>query len=608
MKFPQEFIEKVREANNLVDIIGQYVQLRRTGGNFQGLCPFHNEKSPSFSVSEDKQVYHCFGCKASGNVFTFLQNYQGLTFPESIEYLARRAAIPIPELSGEGGGSQAKDIKHTFYKINSLAARFYHEELLRLPESHDVKKYLKARHLNEELVMAYKLGYAPDDWSMLARHLEDKRTPMNAAEQLGIVKRRTGGKSGHYDFFRHRLMFPIFSPAGQCIGFGGRVLSKEQNPKYLNSLDSPVFHKGKVFYGLDHSAKFIRSEDEAIVVEGYMDWLALAKASINNIVATLGTALTTDHAKALKRYTNRALLLFDGDSAGKTAARRSLPILLAEGVHARGLFLPDELDPDEFLQERGEPALRQLIQGAPDLFDLVCAEVWLGHKGSPTGKIQALDEIGPILALTSDPRLRRLYAQNVAVMLDVELRLVEQSVARAANSTGASVPIQKVVRPAAAPVVAPSEGVKFDLTKLPRVELELLNVILMKEVYLKEALAAEVGDKFSHPGARAVFERLAEVYRQMPSKFDTLSALLTGEVKPAESITRHLSEAYTSLSADAATKLLQDCIKRVKENSLRSQSKEMVKKLRGAGPANSTEQLEQIMNVQKTRRSLSRDS
>lgn len=620
MKFPQEFIEKVREANNLVDIIGQYVQLRRTGGNYQGLCPFHNEKSPSFSVSEDKQVYHCFGCKASGNVFSFLQNYQGLTFPECIEFLARRAAIPLPETSAREAGG-AKDVKHTLHRVNAFAARFYHQELQNLPDNHPVKDYLRERGLSEELVTGFKLGYAPAEWSELCRYFEQQRVPTQAAEQLGLLKRRTAGKSGHYDLFRHRLMFPIFSPSGQCIGFGGRMLpessqdaTKGSGPKYLNSPDSPVFHKGKVFYGLEHSAKYIRTADEAIVVEGYMDWLALAKVSINNIVATLGTALTADHAKLIKRYTNRVLLLFDGDNAGKAAARRSLPILLEEGLHARGLFLPDELDPDEFIKEQGEPALRTLIERAPDLFDLVSTEAWLTHKATASGKVQMLDEFAETLARVSDVRLKRLYAQNLANMLDIDLRMVEQSLAR---KNGESPTIQAqpraIVRatptPQPTPTAVAPEPVKYDLTKLPRVEAELLNVILLKPVYLEEALRAEVGPQLSHAGARGVFERIAELYRREPTKFDSLSALLTNETRPAEVITRHLSDAYTCLAEDAASKLLQDCIKRVKENYLRLKSKELVKTLRGAGPANSAEQLEQIMNVQKSRRSLNnRDS
>lgn len=606
MKFPQDFIERVRESTNIVDIISQYVQLRRSGSNYQGLCPFHNEKSGSFSVSEDKQVYHCFGCKASGNVYTFVQNYQGMTFPESVEYLAKRAGLAIPEASR--GDAQRSDLKQTLYKINALAMEFYHEQLKRLPESHEVRKYLVTRGLNDELVNLYKIGYAPDDWSKLSDHFESKKVPMAAAEQLGLVKRRTGGKSGHFDMFRHRLMFPIFSATGQCLGFGGRVFSKEQQPKYLNSPDSPAFHKGKVFYGLDHSAKYIRSEDEAIVVEGYMDWLALAKYSVNNMVATLGTALTLDHAKVIKRYTNRVLLLFDGDDAGKNAAARSLPILLNEGLHARGLFLPDNLDPDEFLEKNGVAELRKLIGGAPDLFDLVTTQAWLQHKGSASGQIQLMDDFAPILAATNDLRYRSLYIRNFANMLDVDPRLVEQSVKKALSSAATAAPRTPAPQPVAeVPKAKPPEASKavvIDLKKAPNVEVELLNVILLKEVYLKEALAADIGEQFAHPGVKAVFKRIAEVYRQMPNKFDSLSALLADEVTPAEIITRHLSGTYTGLNEEAAHKLLQDCIKRVKQNYLRVKSKELVSSLRGTVSANPTDQLEQIMNIHKSRKSL----
>lgn len=612
MKFPQEFIDRVRESTNIVDIISQYVQLRRSGGNYQGLCPFHNEKSGSFSVSEDKQVYHCFGCKASGNVFTFVKNYQGMTFPETVEYLAKRAGLAIPEASRNE--SQRGDVRQTMYKVNALAAQFYHENLKRLPEHHEVKKYLVKRGLNEELVQLYKIGYAPEAWSDLASFFESKRVPMSVAAQLGLIKSRGNGKNGHYDLFRHRLMFPIFSATGQCLGFGGRIFATETSsgvhqPKYLNSPDSPAFHKGKVFYGLDHSAKFIRSEDEAIVVEGYMDWLALARVAVNNVVATLGTALTHDHAKVIKRYTNRVLLLFDGDEAGRHAASRSLPILLSEGLHARGLFLPDNLDPDDYLKSHGVAELRQHISGAPDLFDLVTTQAWLSAKGNATGVVQLMDEFGPVLAQITDSRYRALYIRNFANMLDVDPRLVEQSVKRVVGQNSPAPVKSPQAVPKATPVPSNTalEPLVFDLTKAPNVEIELLNVILLKEVYLKEALSADIADQFSHPGVKLVFKRIAEVYGQMPSKFDSLSALLAGEVKPVEMITRHLSGTYTGLNEEAATKLLQDCIKRVKENFLRLKSKELVSSLRGAGPVNSQDQLEQIMNIHKSRKSLNRE-
>lgn len=609
MKFPQDFIDRVREATDIVLLISQYVQLRKSGGNYQGLCPFHNEKSPSFSVSEDKQVYYCFGCKASGNVFTFVQNYQGLTFPETIEYLARRASLTLPAQTEQR--DPQSEMRNTFFKINSLAAQFFHQRLKNLSADHEVKKYLETRGLNEELVDAYKLGYAPDSWSDLTQFFESKHVPVGPSEQLGLLKRRPNDKNGHYDLFRHRVMFPIFSPTGQCLGFGGRVLSKEQQPKYLNSPDSPVFHKGKVFYGLDHSAKYIRTEDEAIVVEGYMDWLALAKVSINNIVATLGTALTHDHAKLIKRYTNKVLLLFDGDEAGKSAARRSLPILLSEGLLARGLFLPDELDPDEFIAERGETALRELIRAAPDLFELITTEQWLQHKSSPTGKIQLLDEFAPTLALIPDERLRRLYSENFANMCGVEVKIVEQSVRRAqAGGRPGPQPAGRAQQKEVLHSVQSSEAPKalIELNKVPRAELEILNLILMKEVYLKDALGSSVVTDFAHPGAKAVFDKIAEEYGQMPSKFDSLSAWLADQVRPVETITRFLTEAYANLNNEAANKLLHDCIKRVKSDALRSKHKALVSNLARAGEANPSEQLEQIMNIHKNRRSLNRDS
>ncbi len=599
MKFPQDFIERVREASNIIDVIGQYVQLRRTGHNHQGLCPFHNEKSPSFSVSEDKQVYHCFGCKASGNVFSFVQNYQGLTFPEAVEFLARRAGLPIPQVER---GENPRSSKEPLFRVNALAANFFVTELKKLPSSHPVKEYLRRRGLSEELVETHKLGYAPDAWTQLTDLFDSKKVPLSLAEQLGLIKRRTGGKTGHYDIFRHRLMFPIISSSGQVLGFGGRVLNKEHQPKYLNSPDSPIFHKGKVFYGLNFSGKYIRAADEAIIVEGYMDWLALVKGGVTNVVATLGTALTPDHARAIKRFTNKVLLLFDGDEAGRSAARRSLPILLEEGILCRGLILPDDLDPDDYINKFGADKLKALIAAAPDLFEIVAANVWMESKGSPSGKVRFLDEMSPILERVSDGRLKTLYIQNLANLIDVAPALIEQSVKKPVK--------RREVRPQATPEApkAAQEPDKIDLKGLPKPELELLNVILLREVYLKEALASGVFTQISHPGGRKVFGRLQELYGLMPNKFDMLSALIAGEVCQPEMVTRHLTDPYRNLTDDGAAKLLQDCILRVKDKFLRNQSKELLSGLRALNPADSADQLEQIMNVHRNRRSLARDS
>jgi DNA primase len=310
------------------------------------------------------------------------------------------------------------------------------------------------------------------------------------------------------------------------------------------------------------------------------------------------------------------IVLFDGDEAGRNAAARSLPILLSEGLHARGLFLPDELDPDEFVAKYGVGELRKLLSGAPDLFELVSTHAWLAAKGQPSGKIQLIDEFAPVLAACADARMRALYIDRFANMLDIDKKLIAQSVNQALSGVAKNPPAPGQAKnfppaPASVEAAKPAEGApsapQIELTKVPRAEIDLLNVILMKEVYLKEALKSDVGDKFAHAGAGQVYRRIAEVYGQLPNKFDTLSSLLVGEVKPVETITRHLSEPFTSLNDEAAIKLVHDCIKRVKENNLRMKSKELVSTLR-AGPANPSDQLEQIMNIHKNRRSLTRDS
>ncbi|MEK6554521.1 MAG: DNA primase, partial [Bdellovibrionota bacterium] len=332
MSFSKEFIEKVRDANNIIDIISEFTTLKRTGSGYMGCCPLpgHNEKSPSFSVSEAKQVYHCFGCQRKGNIFTALQELKNYSFPEAIEYLADRANISIPRDEAKSTMTiEAKSTKETMLKLNKAAAAYYHNNLLDLSMDHPVRQYCARRGLTEEIIRKFHIGYATDEWEGLRRHLMNLKAPVPLAEKLGLLRPRKTGE-GSYDLFRNRLMFPIQNHKEEFVGFGGRVLSDEDQPKYLNSIESEVFSKGQTFYGFHESSKHIRAEEGVLVVEGYMDFLALYVAGIQNVVATLGTALTASHAKLLKRSTHNVVILFDGDAAGQRAAERSLPILLAE--------------------------------------------------------------------------------------------------------------------------------------------------------------------------------------------------------------------------------------------------------------------------------------
>jgi len=325
VRFNPDFVDKVREANNIVDVIAPYTQLRSAGSNFMGRCPFpdHNDKTASFSVSEDKQLYNCFGCKKSGNIFTFLQVFNGYSFPESIEFLARRANIALPERDEDPREKSFRELRENVLRTNRLAASFFEESFRKLPATSPIRVYAERRGLTAEIIETFKIGFSPDDWQGLVRAMRARRIPMEVGEKAGLVKKssRTGGES-HFDLFRGRLMFPIVSTSGDVLGFGGRVLGDEE-PKYLNSPETPVFHKGRVLYWLDVTARYIRSQDEAVIVEGYMDAVALYGAGLKNVAAILGTAFTLDHGKLIRRMTPNVLMLLDGDRAGIQGAERS---------------------------------------------------------------------------------------------------------------------------------------------------------------------------------------------------------------------------------------------------------------------------------------------
>lgn len=608
MKFSEEFIDKVREASDLVQIISQHVDLKRSGNGFQGLCPFHSEKSPSFSVSDTKQVYHCFGCKASGNVFKFVENYQGLTFPEAVEYLAGRAGIPLPEPDEGFAPNAQKEEKSLLYRINAFASEFYHQRLQKLPKSHEAHVYLQKRGFTDQDIEKYKLGWAANNWSDLSEALARKNAPMDLAEKLGLSKKRKE-KTGHFDLFRGRIIYPIFSPTEKCLGFGGRVLTPEEQPKYLNSPDSVVFHKGQVFYGLNWSAKYLRSKDRAIVVEGYMDWIALDKVGIPEVVATLGTALTERHAKLLKRYTDNVTVLFDGDSAGRGAARRSLPILLAEGLYVKGVFLPGKQDPDDFVKNHGVEALNHEIDKAPDLFNLLVEEDLKSTGSSPSDKTKLIEEMKPILEAVENSSLRSLYIESLASYLNVSPSLIrvsgkpqakakfEPTSHRGSDRETSSV---ETAKPPAN--TRPNSVIRVE--SYTRVEQELLNVCLLRSVYLDEVIHSGVIDDIKPESLKSVFSELVRLYRQDPNKFDTLPASLSQRVEPGELLSLHLSPPFQALTAEAGEKVIQDCIKRLRTKNDRAKEKELINNLGRSHGQDQQNKLEQIMNSQRDRKTI----
>ena len=340
MPIPQHIIEQVRDRNDVVEVVGQYVDLKRAGTNYKGLCPFHQEKSPSFTVSPEKQIFHCFGCNKGGNVFQFVMEMDGVSFPEAVRALGRRVGIEVESRPGAEDASE----NEALFEANSFAGRFYHTELTRSPAADKARRYLEGRAIPREAWVHFGLGYAPATGEALWAAAQAKAIPRDVMTRLRLVVPREGGR-GYFDYFRDRVIFPIIQPGSRVVGFGARTLG-DADPKYLNSAESALFQKRRTFYGLDRARDGIRTRRHAVIVEGYTDLIRLHLVGVTNTIATCGTALTPEHATRLRRITRRVVLVPDGDAAGQNAAVASGALLMAAGVEVGVVSLPAGQDPD----------------------------------------------------------------------------------------------------------------------------------------------------------------------------------------------------------------------------------------------------------------------
>lgn len=407
--------EEIKKRADVVDLIGQYVKLRKAGRNYVGLCPFHAEKAPSFTVNPERQSFHCFGCKKGGDVFGFWMEYHSTTFPEAMRDLAERYHITIPEGYSVDVEKKKAAQRNGLYQINEIATNYFQNALRHSTKGRPARDYLKKRAIPEEGISESRLGFAPDEWDGLVKALQKHRIDMDMAVQAGVVVQRERG--GYYDRFRGRIIFPIIDQRHQVVGFGGRVLD-DSLPKYLNTPETPVFHKGEALYGLHASFKAIREKGRAVLVEGYMDWLSLRKHGLQETVAALGTALTDSHVRKLKGYAKEAIVVFDSDEAGKSAALRSLHVFANEGLPARAVMLTAGHDPDSFINENGLDRFRALLDQAIPMFDFFLERKLTGVD-SDAGKVSALKEISPVLSEIDDFTMRSLYVRRLSEKMGV---------------------------------------------------------------------------------------------------------------------------------------------------------------------------------------------
>ncbi|PIV98856.1 MAG: DNA primase [Deltaproteobacteria bacterium CG17_big_fil_post_rev_8_21_14_2_50_51_6] len=416
----QETKEEIQRRADLVGLVGKFVKLKKSGRNYTGLCPFHSEKSPSFNVSPERQFFHCFGCKKGGNVFDFWMEYHGVSFQEAFRELARIYGVDLPERPFSEADRKKRDLRAKLLSVEEAASAYFSSNLRNGLEGSVARAYLEGRGLDPATMAEFRLGYAVNRWDGLLSHLQDKGIDPGLAEQAGLLISKA---NGYYDRFRGRVIFPIFDLTGQVVGFGGRCMD-DSLPKYLNSPETLLFHKGELLYGLHEAVSAVRETGRVIIVEGYMDCLALRSHGIREVVAVLGTALTPGHVRRLKGFAAEAYVVFDSDEAGRAAAVKSLPLFLNEGMSARAIALPEGEDPDSFVKALGRTKFLELVSEAPALFDFILDLKSKRISGLPEEKALLLNEIAFMLKSVSDETISALYVRRIAQRLDIPETLI----------------------------------------------------------------------------------------------------------------------------------------------------------------------------------------
>ena len=489
--YPREVIDRVRESVDIVDIISSYLKLKKSGANYQALCPFHQEKSPSFSVSSSKQIFHCFGCGEGGNVISFVMKYDNLTFIDALKTLADRGGVALPQ-----GSDYKQEDYSLLYDINREASLFFSEQLrLASPESF-ISTYLTKRSLTAELVERFGIGFAPDKWDSLYNYLTAKKISPAEIEKAGLIKKSSRGN--YIDTFRDRLIFPIMDEKGRAVAFGGRALGEDvKGPKYLNSPETPIYRKGRILYGLDKARDEIKKKGNALIVEGYMDLVALSRAGINNVVATSGTAFTEFHGRILKRYTENFVMVFDGDDAGRKAAERATAVAMVESVRPKITMMPTGMDPDDVISERGPEGIIKIIEEAKPyisyILDTVCKKF---DVSTAEGKADAARALLPELASIVDPIERAGAVEALSSRVGIPAARIEMRLPRQKGDRFQPESKKEPVNVRPAPLEKIIIRIMIDhpeaiASRLPELQPEDFRSVETRKAF--EALSAEIG-------------------------------------------------------------------------------------------------------------------
>lgn len=586
--FSEDLIQRIRQESDIVEWVSKYVSLKKTGQNRVGLCPFHTEKTPSFTVSPAKQVYHCFGCGVGGDVIGFLMKIDGLGFPQAVKLLGDRLGIPVlPQQAG--AVHPADQVRDDLYRIHRDAADYYHSALLRNPTAERARHYLQKRGVSERILEEFFLGYAPPGWNGLQTFLVKKGWSAEQIEKAGLIiaKDQLSAQSGkhYYDRFRDRILFPIFDLQKRITGFGGRVLD-DGLPKYLNSPETPIFSKGSQLYALEKAREAAGQCGYLVVVEGYFDAIAAHQAGIRAVVATLGTALTPNHLQRIHRFVQAVKLVFDPDEAGIRAALRTLDLVIPSPLSGEVVLLPDGEDPDSFIKTRGAEAFGQLLNRSTKLLDFAIQR-GLSDPTSNTieGKLRIVDRILPVIRKVTRPIERSYYLKHLSESLGLEERELAREMA--------------ILKSRDVPQTAsPSES---PLSNLPKEEQILLHLLLHNAVAAHVVLQEIRPEFFTDSRLRQIFSLWAESSKQggnarsnMRVRMETADSALTPIVTVLE---------VMELNYDDPQQTLRDCIRILRMKEIRSTMKTLENRIRDAEKTGDGSQvkalLDQLMGLKK---------
>ncbi len=583
-RYSDEIIDDVRQSNDIVDVISQYVRLKRSGRNYFGLCPFHNEKSPSFSVSPEKQIFHCFGCGVGGNVFTFLTKIEGINFVEAVQLLAERANIQLPTL--ENNVDSAKEaLKAKVYKVNEFTAKYYHENLYR-PESKMAQEYIKKRKLSNETLKAFQIGFS-GKFDELYKELKKQGFEEREILESGLVNKNERGQ--YIDRYRNRLMFPICDARGRVIAFGGRVLD-DSKPKYINSPENIVYSKGRHLYGLNVAKKY-DIKKRLLIVEGYMDVVSLHQRDIHNVVASLGTALTQQQGYLLRNNTEQIILSYDSDEAGQTAKVRAMEILQNMGCDIRVLQMEGAKDPDEYVIKYGNARFQNLVDKAISVIEFKVKILRQSlNLESTNDKIKFLNEIAKLISKIDNSMEREVYIEKIAKEYDVSKEAIYAEVNKLTYRESKDEKLLSKPKPVVRHIEKKETDNVSEATK--RRENTVLAILLSGDRNIYEIIKQNITIKdFKYEIDRKIAEKLYEEFENGNSNINSIIDDLSEEEQ--NHITMIMAEDY---GIDDVEKAIDDIIQSYEKDKLNERKLEILESLENPTEENQKKELEKELN------------